>query len=246
MKKLYNSLSIVLIVLSLSSCELGLDLLNPAGDIREVKRPIIGKITKIVVNDDVVVNVHFTNGEQYVLVKAGDNIIRDIKTSVADSTIEIRNNSSLTWTSSYKNKKEVTLYLNRNLTDLFYYGIGDVTILDTIKANTFQYYCKESSGSVRISLVVNTCNINQYSGISDLVIYGNCVNASINYKGTGWVYLQDFKTQNMVVTNNGTGDIFVNVASTLNATIKSIGNIRYIGSPEIVYVKDGKGNLVAN
>ncbi len=246
MKKIYYSLSIGFILLSLSSCELGLDFLNPAGHTREEKRPILTKIARIVVSDDVVVDIHFTNGEQYAIVKAGDNIMKDIKTSIADSTISIGDNSKFTWTSSYKNTKKVTLYINSTLTELYYYGIGDITVLDTIKTNSFIYDCKESSGKVQFMLVANSCNINQNSGISDLTINGRCNNATVYYKGTGWVYLNNFRTQSMNVTNNGSGDIFVNVTNTLSATIKSIGNIKYLGTPQITFVKEGKGNLVPN
>ncbi|WP_170830004.1 GIN domain-containing protein [Williamwhitmania taraxaci] len=210
---------------------------------KEVERPIIGRVSKIVINHDVKVTVHVTEGRQYATVKAGENIISEVTTTMVDSTLTIRNESGKAWSTSFKNRKEVSLYLNNTVTAISYFGIQDVTVMDTIRANQFTYYCDESGGRVSIPLIANRCNIEQHSGVSDLIIVGRCNDVDVYYKGTGWIYLQDFKNSNMVVTNNGTGDILVNASNNLTATIKSIGNIVYMGFPSITLVKDGKGNL---
>lgn len=238
-----NVIAILILLLTLNACELGFDFINPAGPTREVERSFNGKITKVSLYDDVKVTVRFTDGEQYATVRAGKNIIDNVKTTLSDSILTIRNETKATWSSSYENKKEVTLYLNNTLTSITYYGVEDLTFLDTIKVPSFDYYCDNSAGKVKLALICNTCNINQHSGVSDLVISGKCDEASVYYKGSGWIYLQEFVTPKMDVTNNGSGDISINVTATLLATIKSIGNIKYIGSPQITLVKEGKGNL---
>ena len=149
MKRCFYYTSMIALLL-LTSCEIGLDFLNPAGDMREVERTITGRVSKISINDDVKVTIHFTDGRQYAVVKAGDNIIREVRTSMVDSTLTICNNSKLEWSTSYKNRKEVTLYLNNTLSTLSYFGIEDVTITDTIRTNLFTYYCNESGGRVQL------------------------------------------------------------------------------------------------
>ena len=243
MKKIIGFVFATASLLSLNSCEYGLDYINPAGDTKAVERAITGKITKIAIHDDVKVTIHFTDGRQYATVKAGENIIRDVKTDVSDTTLTIRNNSSIGWSSSYKNKKEVTLYLNESVSTLAYFGVQDVLFVDTIRTKSFSYRCDESAGRVTLPLIASSCDIVQHSGVSDLTIGGKCANVTVYYKGSGWIYLQDFQTQNAVATSNGSGDIFLNVSNSLSATIMSIGNIIYKGQPQISVTKDGKGSL---
>lgn len=229
----------------LPSCELGLNFLNPAGKTKTVERPLPTTIAKVVVDDDVDVTVFIDPAaSQRAVVTAGENIISGIKTEISDSTITIKNTNTFAWTSSFKNKKQVTLYLNSSFATLEYYGDGNVSVLDTIKENSFTYHCSESSGEVSILLKANNAVIDQQSCVSDLRVFGSCNNATVTYRGSGWIYLDKFVANNMSVTSYGSGDIYVNVINSLMVSIKSIGNIVYSGNPTIALSKDGTGNLV--
>ncbi len=229
----------------LPSCELGLDFLNPAGKTKTSERPIVGKVAKLVIKDDVDVTVYVNSSTtQRAAVTAGENLISGIKTDFADSTITIKNTNTLAWTSSFKNKKEVTLYLNSPFAELDYYGVGNINVVDTLITDSFTYYCSNSAGEVSIKLKVNSVNVNQQSGVSDLRVYGNGGTATVNYRGTGWIYMDQFVVNNMNITNHGSGDSYVNVLNNLSVKIESIGNVIYKGNPSISLIKEGTGNLI--
>jgi|GEM_PF-1465540 Protein of unknown function (DUF2807). len=236
---------LLVIVLTLPSCELGLDFLNPAGKTKTVERMFNSKITKIVVDDDVDLTIYINStAQQRAIVTAGENLIAGIKTKVSDSTITVENTNTLTWTSSFKDKKEVTLYLNNNFSDLEYFGDGTIQALDTIVSNSFLYHCSESSGEVSLTLRTNNLTINQQSSVSDLRVFGFAENATVTYRGSGWMYLDQLVVNNMNITNHGSGDNYVNVLNNLTVTIESIGNIIYTGNPTISLTKNGSGNLI--
>ena len=239
-------LSLVMMAsLVLPSCEMGLDFLNPAGKSQTVERPFNGAISKVVIDDDVDVTVYINATlQQKAVVTAGENIISGIKTEVSDSTITIKNTNSFEWTSSFKNKKEVTLYLNGYFSDLEYFGDGNVQVVDTIVAGSFLYHCSESSGEVSMLLIAQNLVVNQQSSVSDLHIAGSCNSAAVTYRGSGWIYLDQLVASNMNITSWGSGDTYVNATGTLTAQINSIGNVIYTGNPAITLNRQGSGNLI--
>jgi len=217
------------------------DFAKRTGKTVTINRPVDEKFTKIYLNDDV--DLVITQGPVFNLkLEGGENLLPGIETSIADSTLTIRNSNTFNWLRSYDDK--ITAYVTLpHLHELLYKATSTVTNTDTIREDSLTV--NSIGGSGYINLTINT-------GISKLYTTNGSVDMNIKGKtGLNFIFLGaygafhclDLQSPFLFIRNAGTNDCYVNVSYHLEYEINGIGNIYYRGSPPEIsgnVTSDGK------
>jgi hypothetical protein len=82
------------------------------------------------------------------------------------------------------------------------------------------------------------------SGTGDHVFEGSCVYQDIDMDGTADYSAYDLESEICDIICDGTGDAKLNVSEELNVSIKSVGDVYYIGNPTITINDTSIGNLI--
>jgi len=102
-------------------------------------------------------------------------------------------------------------------------------------------------GSINLNLDVNQGEFLLHLGTVDITLRGNCNVCSIAQGDYGIFHCGEMTSIYNYIINNGSNDCYINVHYYLVATITSIGNIYYTGSPDTVLTSiRGAGRLIHN
>ena len=197
---------------------------------------------EIILHDKVNVVLTYDTIDQLSL-KAGENLISNIETSVADGKLTIKDNNKYKWTRDLD--YDITIYLSSDhLKKITYHGAGNITTTNIWKAEVFIIDSWTGIGSFDLQLE---------SGYTELII--RMANADITLKGTsrftsvycadyGSVNLRDFKSNEMLIDYRSIRNSNIYVTSYLTANILYKGNIYYRGDPEIKPFYNSSGKLI--
>lgn len=156
-------------------------------------------------------------GAQSVVVRADDNLLRQVRTEVAGGRLKVSLEGSL----STQNPLEVQVSVP-NLSALTVSGSGDATV-SRLNAGAFR-------------LVV--------SGSGDVKISGNADTADISIAGSGNLDGKKLNVKRASVEIRGSGDAALTVLDSLKARISGSGDLDYYGNPRHVEEQiSGSGDL---
>lgn len=229
----------------LSSCKKdGLfDFAKSTGKNVTITRPIGSNFTKIYLNDDV--ELIITQGNTYsIKLEGGENVLPGLETSIADSTLTIRNNNTFNWVRSYD--KKITAYVTLpHLLDLVYEATSTVSNTDTIREDSLFVTANGGSGYINLVVKIGSTHLSINKGSVDMNISGI---AGVNYlysNGYGPFRCADLITGFTFITNNSTNDCYINVNNYLEYKLLSLGNVYYYGNPELNAIEvSGQGKLI--
>jgi hypothetical protein len=212
-----------------------------AGDIKTVILQM-EDFEEIILNDKINLVLTYDTINQISL-KAGENLIHDIETSVADKKLTIRDNNKYKWTRDLDYNISVHVSSD-HLRKISYHGAGNITTTNVLKANEFIVDSWTGIGSFNLQLE---------SGYTELII--RMANADFTLKGTsrftrvycadhGSVNLRDFKSNEMLIDYRSIRNSSIYVTSFLTANILYKGNIYYRGDPELKPFYNSSGKLI--
>ena len=177
-------------------------------------------------------------------VEAGEKIIGGIKTEIDNRQLLINNNNTCNWMRSYDKPLNVYVHV-KNLRKIYYLSAGNITSTNVLTPASFMLDVWGGCGSIDLSLNINQGFIYEHMGTADITVRGKAIYNSVVLGDFGFLQLKDLKTDYTYVSNTGTNDCYVNSGRYLDATIRSIGNIYYMGKPDTIRANiTGTGQLI--
>lgn len=202
----------ILIVLALSvlACSIGTITINPAGQIQgsgkvvSENRPVSG-FTSIDLRGSANVYV-IIGGAESVVVKADDNILPLIETSVRNNQLVISTKNNSSFTSTNPVRVDVTM---KSLDDVALTGSGMINVPE-LSADQFKVNLP-GSGNINVAGEVNQVDI--------------------KLGGSGIASCGGLKAKSATVNLSGSGNVTVFASESLDATLSGSGTIQYNGNP---------------
>jgi hypothetical protein len=148
----YTILSLLIFVaLLVSSCQKAnrLDCIKRTGSITTENR-VLGSFSIIEVYDNVQVFL-IQDTSNFVLIKAGENLLSNITTNIEGQTLVIKNKNKCNFTRSYKYQIEIYIHFKK-LDELIYRGTGPITSLNTLVNDTFTFNSWDGTDSVKLNI----------------------------------------------------------------------------------------------
>lgn len=180
----------------------------------------------------------------FVEVKAGNNLISNVETSVSGQKLVVQNNNKCNFTRSYKNNIEVYVHFAK-LDELIYKGTGAITSLNTIINSVFTFNSWDATDSVKLKLDVPLVYANIHTGVADLIVEGQCEELFAYARSSGAFRMQKFKCSKLYTNNLSSSDHYFWVEDKLEALVQYVGNTYYTGQPaEINATVNDKGKLI--
>jgi Putative auto-transporter adhesin, head GIN domain len=175
----------------------------------------VGDFTRIDNRDSVDVRLYVGEPQQ-VRVRAGENVIDDVRTVVRDGTLE------LTFDHDGFGGSDVVVEVSvPELAAIEASGSGDIDA-DGIDADAFEL---RSDGS------------------ADITLEGTAGRLVVDLDGSGEADLAGLAAREARVLVDGSGDAEVRATEELDVTVDGSGDVRYHGDPELTEHVDGSGDL---
>jgi hypothetical protein len=179
-----------------------------------------------------------------VIVESGQNIIDGITTEVNNRTLTIHNLNICNWMRSYDVPLNVYVSV-KNLSKIYYNSSGDVSTQNALISRYIMVEAWGGAGTIDLNLDIFEGYFVLQMGTSDFNLRGSCAIVSFYSGDYGLIDAKDLKSRYTYVTNMGSNDVYVNSSHYMEATISSIGNIYYTGTPDTVKVIDhGEGEVI--
>jgi hypothetical protein len=208
------------------------------GKVTEQTRDL-GEFNKITVTRGM--NAYISQGsETKVVIKADENLLDIIKTTVTDGTLKISCNKGIRRAESNKVFVTVTdLDLLKTTTG------SNVFSEDTLHFQTFDV--KSSAGSnVKLVIEAGEINVSAAAG-SNIFLNGTVKSFNVKTNSGSNVKAGDLLAETCTAKASSGANIWVNVQKSLNATVSSGGNLWYSGEPGSLNVeKSSGGNVFKN
>ena len=176
----------------------------------------------------------FQGSEFKVEVTAGENIIKNISTNVANETLKIDNTNKCNVVRGYKKKVKikVTVPYIEQVTN---YGVGPITFDENFSQDKI-YIKAENSGDTYLNGTYNEVRTSSH-GNGDMYLKGFTKSLSVYSFGTNFTRAQELVISNYIfISTNSIGDTFFNLTdgTTLDYIILNDGNVYYKGNPVAV------------
>lgn len=165
-------------------------------------------------------NVEISFGTtESITVKADDNIVPLIETSVLGGTLVINTKPFTTMTTANEIKISVTM---KSLQGLIISGSGNIDV----------------AGLDGKNMIV------ELPGSGNITVKGTADSVTIRLPGSGNIFCEGLKTKSATVTMDGSGNITVFASDLLDASIRGSGSIHYFGNPAQVKTNiTGSGSI---
>lgn len=236
--KIRNILLLGIIILP--GCKDDSNCLKGTGNIIKEKRNL-GYFTVIDVYDNIDL-IFSSDSLQMIEVEAGKNIIDNITTEVINYQLIIKNKNKCNWLRSYD--KKIKVYVSQPaLVELYNRSYGKISnttqqIFDTLIIHNY------GNGEVNMNIKCNKLNFDS-NFFGDINFSGEATEVNVHCFRLARLNTKNLKCQNMKITSDAEGDIFVYAENSISATIKSKGNIYYYGNPIITNFQDqGEGSFI--
>ena len=236
---------IAVVIIAFNSCRKNSPLLDcftaTGSDITQVRQS--GRFDKIRVYNNV--NLVLSQSEENTVeIRCGDKIIDNVRTSIDETGwLTIENTNRCNWVRSFE--REIIAYVGvKNLHEIEYRSSGDISSENTITSDSLMLNVWEGAGQVNIDIDVHKNFIYFHIGTADVYYTGNVHLSYISATSFGPVDVRNLTSTYTYINSDGSNNCYVGPCSFLNATINSIGNIYYIGDPEINLDDRGDGELI--
>ncbi len=206
----------------------------------------------VVVNRGIALVV--AQGPEYaVTVKAGQNLVDDIQTTISNNTLTLKDGTSCNWTREYG---QTTVYITapnldqiHSKTELEIRSAGVLSFphLHLYAMDKLDGYMGVGNGDFRLQ--VNCPNLSiENNDMARYFITGTVTNLWVNfYEWGGIFYGQDLLANTIQVYHRGSNDIYVHPLESLSGSIYNLGNIYCSPRPPLVNVQEYyRGHLYFN
>ena len=202
-----------------------------------------GKFDKILLYNNV--NLVLTQSEENTVeIRCGDKIIDRVKTTIDENgLLTIENTNNCNWVRSFE--REIIAYVGvTNLHEIEYRSSGDISSTNTILSDSLMLNVWEGAGHVDLDVDVHRNYIYFHIGTADVYYTGKCHLSYIGSNSFGLVDLRNFTSTFTYISSGSSNNCYIGPCSFLNSEINSIGNIYYLGYPEINHIDNGEGELI--
>lgn len=239
--KIALKIALICVITLLVGCGTKSPCLKGQGEIISQVFPISG-FNEISVYDNI--NVELKEGPESVKVEAGENMMPYIKLRRIQKVLELHNDNKCEFLRNYKSKVKVTIS-SPNIEKFTYYGIGDITSIDTLKYLNFLLESHEGMGNINLTMVSNNILVKEHSGSANITITGSTNYAYYYLRSTGWFDFKNLISNEVYTVHQGYGDISLYSENDLRIEKNSYGNIEYYGNPNLNVVFDkGPGIII--
>ncbi len=241
-RDLYAAFTFFLLLLISGCGKTGIDCFTSTGEIVHEERSV-DEFDSIEINNNV--NLFISKDSiRKVVVEAGENIITNIITSVENKQLTIRNENTCNWVRSYN--KPINVYVSTPyLYKIYYNSSGNVNSLNTLEFDSLKLEAWGGCGTIELDVDIFLGYFYLQLGTSDVHLEGSCGIASMVTGDFGFLDARELQTGFVFIASRSSNDCYVHVVQGLNATIESIGNIYYYGSPkEITTTINGPGSVI--
>lgn len=191
-------------------------------------------------NIDVVIT---QSNENRIQVKAGENIIDHIETSIENGVLIIRNNAKCNWMRSYTKKIEVKIAV-KQLYEIEMRGIGEISSSNAIRSDSLMLNVWDAAGKADLTIETKKSTIRYHIGTADIIYRGKTRLSYISSNSYGPVDARDLESEQTYISTIGSNNNYVWATEILEATVGSIGNIYYKGDPTILKtIYNGNGKI---
>jgi hypothetical protein len=226
-----------------NSCkkENAFDCIKPTGKIISETRNVSNFHT-IIVEDKI--DVYLKQDNFNVMVKAGKNLINNVRTEVKNETLYVSNNNKCNFIRDPKKKIEVYIDLPY-LKYLKHIGSGNIYSLNTFIQDSL-IIRMETPGDVHLQVQTHYLGGSTH-GNGDLYVSGKTDYFYYNFNGTNFIYAENLQVNNYIyLESHSVGDAFVNADNIgMDVALFTNGNVYYSGNPVFLnYSSKGKGKVV--
>jgi len=238
-----NGLFIIAVVFILGSgCSVD-PCLKKSGDIIIENRAFSDEVDNIILSDDLNLDIYI-DSLNYVEITGGENVVSSIETEVFERSLKIRNKNKCSFLRNFDQDLSIKLHIGA-FSSIDYTGSGAIIMHDTLITDIFRFTSDGGTGSIKLLLKCSKSTIiHTITGFADITLHGNSPHAGYYVTGSSWIYAAEFKNLQSSVESSSTGDAVVNVSDRLVCYLNGIGNIQYIGEPDIeIWEKEGTGRV---
>lgn len=192
--------------------------------------------------------IHFVlvqDSTDYVVVKAGENLINFIDITSNDGMLEITNKNTCDFLRSWKRDVKVFIHAKK-ITNIYFDGTETLTCSDTIKSDYFTFHQQESAGSVNLLLRSKIIQSSFNNSAGNLIISGTTDYFKVEMNGITSLNTCDLNVSDSIrFIQNSVREFSLNAdLVALYGDINSSGNVNYKGMPSLIGVNIlGKGSL---
>lgn len=175
--------------------------------------------------------------------EAGENLLKNITTTIQDSTLTIENKNHCNWLRDYD--KEITAYLHfQDIDTILYYASGDLRTHSTLHSQHLLVEAREGCGQIELNICTEEVALYQQYGTADFNISGSSVITHMFLNSYGPFFCNTLDSRTLYLVHRGTNNCHIRVIRNLNATIDYIGNIYLSGNPPNINCQEnGTGHL---
>lgn len=235
---------ILLVIISLTSCEKICDCAKSTGEIASEFRTT-SRIQEIELYNNIDLVVHIDSNPK-LKITAGKNLISEIATDNDNGILRIRNKNNCNWVRDFNTSIIVEVWTPSLNYLMAKDATGDIYFEDSLFCNGFYFDSFSSTGKFHFKLKGPEAHLNINNGPADLTAIGKVSNFYLYGAGYGRLDCVNLHSDYVFVTNKGTNDFLVNVQQLIDANIYGIGNIYYKGNPASILKKEfGQGKLIS-
>jgi hypothetical protein len=232
-----KKISVIFVLLLLLGCEKPGDCIKSTGPMRS--RNYSGLVfSKLLVNKGIAVVIR--QGAEYgVEVRAGENLINDIKVTVVGDLLELTDDTSCNWTREYG---ETIVYITTpNLTDIYCKtekaiasdGILHFPSLRLVSMDTFDGYDGVGTGDFILQLDTDVLTV-ESNNVSGFFLVGHTGSMLVNYYESGGVlHGENLIAQDVEVFHRGTNNVILHPIHSIKGGIFNTGNVVCYNRPEL-------------
>jgi len=230
-------------LLALSACEkenMG-DCFKSTGK-KSTEKRMLPSFTAMEIDDRINVFLEQSN-QSSAEISGGENLLEFIRTEVEDGVLYIENDNRCNWVRSFK--KDINILVKTpQLSQITYYGSGDLSSLNTFNTDRFIFNAWEASGDIRLTLACEDVELKVHTGPASLSCSGTG-NRLVAYNSSiGHLDSKEFEASDVLAVNANSGTLIVYSDSLLDANIEGDGDLKYSGSPEVRLRDVGSGRLI--
>ncbi len=196
---------------------------------------ILPAFDTLCINDNIDITL-IKSDSNYIEITTGENLMRNIITEVIDSVFYISNNNGLNCIRGYNVPLEAKIYYNNALACINFSSVGNLrseSTINTANNSRFDINLIEGSGDIDIELNILHCYIKTFYGTSKITLKGKADYSHFYHSTFGRIQAEDFTSRFIYVHTESSNDIYINCTDSLCSHINDLGNIYYLGNPEI-------------
>ena len=190
------------------------------------------------------INIEITQGDaNSATIEGWKNLMPKIRISVDDDVLIIDDTNHFNFVRSRDNITTVYLTVADELNYIHFSGNGYLISKDTISTSGLTVLCEKSSGSFDLKVKTQDVSLGVGGNVASITISGWSGYAGITNWGLAPVDFSGLKVSSADIHHHGPGNVYINASETLSVVLYGVGDVYYLGNPDVTLVRKSSGNL---